>query len=139
MTTCCLETSCSLCCLNTNMVLTVQDIDILMKLGYRSTFFVARRNGWLQLKNKKGRCVFHDGRHCTIYRHRPEGCRLYPIVYEKDTRSAILDNDCPQKQHFFLSKNKERQLFALVFLLENERRERMLKTHTCGGKNSKRR
>jgi uncharacterized protein len=121
------------------MVLTNQDIENLTNLGYQSTFFVTRRNGWLQLKNKKGRCVFHDGLHCTIYRHRPEGCRLYPVVYDKDTRSAIIDNDCPQKQCFLLSKNKEQQLFALVFLLEKERRERMLKKHTPERKNSKRR
>ena len=127
MTTRCLETTCSLCCLNTNMVLTAQDIEILTNVGYQSTFFVTRRNGWLQLKNKKGRCVFHNGLHCTIYRHRPEGCRLYPIVYDKDTRSAIIDNECPQKQYFPLTQQKERQIQALVSLLEKERKERMLK------------
>ena len=121
MTTCCLETKCIQCCVKTNMVLTSYDIETIEKLGYEVKFFVSERNRWLQLKNKKGRCVFHNGTICTIYDHRPEGCVLYPIVYDKDHRSAILDSDCPQRHCFLLSNTKSKQLYTLISILEKER------------------
>lgn len=127
MANCCLETKCLRCCTKTNMVLTTQDIQTLEKLGYEPPSFVTQRNGWLQLRNKNGRCVFHNGVNCTIYDHRPEGCVLYPIVYDKDHRCAIHDSECPQKQCFPISKTNERQLHALVSLLEKERKERLQK------------
>lgn len=107
------------------MVLTTQDIRTLEKLGYEPRTFVAQRNGWLQLRNSKGRCVFHNGTICTIYEHRPEGCVLYPIVFNKDHRRAIYDRGCPQKQCFPLSPTKERQLHFLIQRLEAERRNRV--------------
>ncbi len=124
MTTYCLETNCTLCCIKTNMVLTTQDIQTIEKVGYETRFFVSERNGWLQLKNKNGRCVFHDGTVCTIYDHRPEGCVLYPIVYDKDHRRAILDSDCPQKHQFLLSDTTSEQLYRLISVLETERKGR---------------
>jgi len=124
MTTCCLETNCTSCCIKTNMVLTTRDIQTIQKVGYETRFFVSKRNGWLQLKNDKGRCVFHNGTICTIYDNRPEGCVLYPIVYDKDHRVAILDDECPQRHCFCLSHDKTQQLYTLIFLLEKERLER---------------
>jgi len=106
------------------MILTSHDIEIIEKLGYEFHFFVTEHTGWLQLKNYKGRCVFHNGIQCDIYDHRPEGCVLYPIVYDKDNRYAILDNECPQKHCFPLSKTKEQQIKTLVLLLEKERKDR---------------
>lgn len=121
MTTYCLETNCTHCCIKTNMVLTTHDIQTIEKLGYGMQFFVSERNGWLQLKNNKGRCVFHNGTICTIYDHRPEGCVLYPVVYDKDHRVAILDSDCPQRHCFLLSDTKSEQLYRLISILEKER------------------
>jgi Fe-S-cluster containining protein len=103
------------------MVLTTHDIQTIEKLGYEPRFFVSERNEWVQLKNKNGRCVFHNGTVCTIYDHRPEGCVLYPIVYDKDHRCAILDSDCPQKHCFPLSETKSEQLYSLISSLEKER------------------
>ena len=103
------------------MVLTTHDIQTIEKLGYEPRFFVSERNGWVQLKNKNGRCVFHNGTVCTIYDHRPEGCVLYPIVYDKDHRCAILDSDCLQKHCFPLSETKSEQLYSLISSLEKER------------------
>jgi len=124
MTNCCLETKCSLCCIQTNMILTSQDIETIKKVGYPVKFFVSEQNGWLQLKNDKGRCVFHNGTFCVIYDHRPKGCVLYPVVYDNDHRCAILDRDCPQKHCFTLSDTKSEQLATLISLLEDERTER---------------
>ena len=124
MTECCLETKCFQCCKETNMLLSYHDIENIQKLGYDREFFVKEHNGWLQLKNNKDNCVFHNNTYCTIYEQRPEGCTLYPVVYDNDNQCEILDSDCPQKQCFLLSKEKTRQLYRLITLLQKERTER---------------
>jgi uncharacterized protein len=120
----CLETKCYQCCKETNMLLSYQDIETIEKKGYEKSFFVKEHDGWLELKNANGRCVFHNGDKCTLYENRPQGCRLYPVVYETDSKSAIIDSECPQKQYFPRSKSKEQQLLALISILQNERRQR---------------
>jgi hypothetical protein len=106
------------------MLLTAQDIDRIASLGYDRTFFVEELNGWLQLKNAHGRCVFHTGERCSIYDHRPEGCMLYPVVYNTDRRSAILDAECPQKQRFSIGEHNVRKLMLLISTLHDERSQR---------------
>jgi uncharacterized protein len=127
MPNCCLETKCLQCCIKTNMILSYRDVESIQKLGYARRFFVIEHEGWLQLRNHQGRCVFHNGIHCTIYNQRPEGCSLYPVVYNKDDKSVILDDECPQKHCFVLSKAKEEQITTLISLLEQERQGRMKK------------
>jgi hypothetical protein len=112
------------------MVLTNQDIKTIEKLGYNTSFFVAETNNWFQLKNAKGRCVFHNGTICVIYDHRPEGCRLYPVVFQKDDCNVILDKDCPQRHCFSISTEKSRQLISLIQVLEEEQAERKQKNKT---------
>ena len=134
----CLETKCIRCCIETNMVLSYNDIENIQKMGYDHQFFVSERKGWLQLQNNNGRCVFHNGTRCTIYDNRPEGCTLYPVVYNTDANSAILDNECPQKQYFSLSKAKSQQLDNLISQLEKERTERrQSKNHKKSTKKNK--
>ena len=106
------------------MFLTYSDVEKIQKMGFDPRFFIAEHQGWLQLKNHKGRCVFHNGTRCTIYHNRPQGCSLYPAVYNKDTNSVILDKDCPQKHYFPLSQAKSDQLETLIFLLIKEKTER---------------
>ena len=120
----CLKTKCIQCCIETNMILSYRDIDNIQNMGYDYEFFVTESKGWLQLKNHNGRCVFHNGTQCTIYSHRPEGCTLYPVVYDKDTKSAILDNGCLQKHNFSISNVKSQQLDVLISILEKEKTER---------------
>jgi Fe-S-cluster containining protein len=120
----CLKTKCIQCCIETNMILSYRDIENIQKMGYDREFFISESKGWLQLKNNNGRCVFHNGKRCTIYYHKPEGCTLYPVVYNKDNNCAILDNECPQKHCFSLSNTKSQQLNFLISLLEKERTER---------------
>lgn len=110
------------------MLLSSRDIENIQKIGYDRQFFVSEHKGWLQLKNHQGRCVFHNGTQCTIYFQRPEGCTLYPVVYDKDNDSAILDNECPQKHCFSLSKTKSQQLHNLILILEKEKTERIQST-----------
>lgn len=130
MYNCCLETKCMQCCIQTNMILSYRDIESIEKMGYEKFFFVSEHNGWLQLKNVDGRCVFHNGTECSIYPQRPKGCTLYPVVYDNDDKRAILDDECPQRHCFSLSKIKVVELTALIALLEKERTERM-KKNTC--------
>jgi hypothetical protein len=117
------------------MVLTYRDIENIQKRGYNRQFFILEQNGWLQLKNYQGRCVFHNGIQCTIYSQRPKGCTLYPVVYDKDNNSAILDSECPQQQCFLLSKVKSQQLHRLISILEKERTERRQTQNSRKSKN----
>jgi uncharacterized protein len=106
------------------MILSNHDIEIIEKFGYDRTVFSENHHDWIQLKNIHGRCVFHDGNKCTIYEHRPEGCKLYPVVYDKDNHRAILDLECPQKQCFPIRKPTTEQLYGLISTLEHERTQR---------------
>ena len=56
------------------MLLSYQDIERIKRLGFDTNFFVTEKDGWLQLKNQDGRCVFHNNKMCTIYENRPDGC-----------------------------------------------------------------
>ena len=100
MKSCCRDNNCIKCCIETRMPLSNQDIKRIKMLGFDKTFFVTSRNGWFQLKNKNGRCVFNNGSMCIIYEHRPEGCKIYPILYDKDRNKAVFDKDCPYKDRF---------------------------------------
>ncbi|MFO7676871.1 MAG: YkgJ family cysteine cluster protein [Thermoplasmatota archaeon] len=124
----CLKYRCFQCCTKTNMLLTIKDIKIITQQGYETDFFVKQNNGWLQLKNTDNRCVFHNGKHCTIYTFRPTGCRLYPLVYQNDDSTAIYDKECPHPDYFPLTDDLKKQLFLLVSVLKKERAQR-IKTH----------
>ena len=124
MSNCCLETKCMQCCKETNMVLSNHDVKKIKKKGLPLSFFIQNDDGWLRLKNAHGRCVFHNGKICTIYDNRPEGCVLYPVVYDKDAHQVILDKDCPQRHCFPLMKSTMQQLSVLISTLEHERHQR---------------
>ena len=107
------------------MVLSDTDIDRIKSLGFSRDFFVDIHNGWLQLKNRDGRCVFHNGIKCSIYDHRPEGCQLYPVIFDKDNNCAILDEECPYRTKFLITQILRKKLFLLVSRIESDRFQRM--------------
>jgi Fe-S-cluster containining protein len=107
------------------MPLSNADIEQIKGLGFEYDFFVGNRDGWLQLKNNDGRCVFNDGKQCLIYENRPEGCKLYPITYNEDESCAVLDEDCPHRDSFKISKVELEMVSFLVTKLKNERMQRM--------------
>jgi Fe-S-cluster containining protein len=115
----------------TEMPLSNQDIERIKNLGFSKMFFINDKNGWLLLKNKDGRCVFNNGSICLIYKDRPEGCRLYPIIYDKDKSCAIYDKYCPFKEKFKISKETVEKLFALISKLEYEKAKRKSKISDC--------
>ena len=105
-------------------VLSNKDIERIEKLGFNKSFFVKKHKGWFQLKNKDGRCVFHNGKNCSVYPYRPEGCRLYPIIYDEEKNCATLDEDCPHGNEFRISEIELTKLRSLIIRLTDERRQR---------------
>jgi len=119
----CLQYGCIKCCLNTEMELSSSDIVWIRGLGFSEDFFIIKKNGNRQLKNLSGRCVFHNGQRCTIYNYRPEGCRLYPAVFDEDVGEVVLDSYCPHSAKFQLTPSISREVIKLVekLHLENNR------------------
>jgi Fe-S-cluster containining protein len=120
----CLRYGCIKCCLNTEMLLSATDIARIEGLGFSEDSFTVKRNGYRQLKNLSGRCVFHNGQQCAIYSSRPEGCRLYPVVFNEDVGDAVLDSYCPHSAEFRLTPCIVRKVTGLVRRLDAEKSER---------------
>lgn len=80
------------------MPLTQSDIRTIESLGYGVSEFSVVVDGIRQLRNIKGRCIFldSDNNTCTIYKYRPMGCRLYPVIYDIENKVAIADPLCPK-------------------------------------------
>jgi Fe-S-cluster containining protein len=108
------------------MPLSKKDIEQIKRLGFNYAYFVINKDGWLQLKNYNGRCVFNDGNQCSIYENRPEGCKLYPIIYDEDKNCTILDEDCPHRDEFKILKLDTVTLISLIKKLKAEARVRDL-------------
>lgn len=123
----CLEKKCIKCCIQTSMILSSMDIERIKQQGYNIDYFVEKKKGWLQLKNKQGKCVFHNGEICLIYKNRPEGCKIYPLIYDKDYQIAILDEECPYKYNFKFNDEHIKRLDQIVKQVELERRKRAKK------------
>jgi uncharacterized protein len=121
----CLKKRCIACCVDTQMPLSLQDISRIEGLGFAKDYFVVSTKGWLQLKNRDGRCVFHNGTRCEIYDHRPKGCRLYPVIFDYDTKRPVLDEDCPYKEEFSITDAARKELLQLVSRIMAERYKRL--------------
>ncbi|RLG40132.1 MAG: YkgJ family cysteine cluster protein [Thermoproteota archaeon] len=93
----CLE-GCFLCCLDTEMILTEEDIRRLESLGYEREDFSEFRDGFIRLKNVDGRCFFLKDGKCSIYEYRPLGCRAYPVIFDLSSGKCTLDELCPARQ-----------------------------------------
>jgi len=90
---------CGLCCEKTEMMLSNADVERLEKMGYhRQKFARYDRHGFVRLKNRLGFCVFYDSEkcRCSIYEHRPSGCRIYPVICSEQ-EGIVLDDLCPMK------------------------------------------
>jgi len=119
----CLQYGCIKCCLNTEMPLSRSDIVRIRALGFSENLFIVKKNGNRRLKNLSGRCVFHNGRRCTIYNYRPEGCRLYPVIFHEATGEVVLDSYCPHHEKFQLTPSTSREVIKLVRRLDVEKKK----------------
>ncbi len=99
-------------------------------------FFLAD-DGYLQLKTRAGPpargspggkpCVFlgHDGL-CTVWYDRPEGCRLYPAIWDELDGRAVLDEDyCPHTDGFRIPRSMDDATRRFASRLESERAARL--------------
>jgi len=92
----CTDFSCAKCCKNTNMFLSLSDINRISSQGFnQKDFCFKNEEGFFQLKNISGECFFLKDNKCQIYDIRPTGCRFYPIIFDLDKNKAVLDDECP--------------------------------------------
>ena len=98
------------------------DVQRIIGLGFSENFFTAEFKGFKKLRNSQDRCVFHDGKQCTIYTNRPSGCRLYPVIFDENSSHPVLDNLCPFRAEFALSYRDRRRSAELYLRLMDERK-----------------
>ena len=111
----CVSHSCMQCCCETSMPLSASDVTRIVKLGYKLDDFVTTlADGTQQLRNISGRCVFLSEVGCTIYPQRPEGCQVYPLIWDADYGQAVRDHLCPYGGEFEVRKEDIRTLKKLL-------------------------
>jgi hypothetical protein len=105
------------------MPLSREDISRLSAaIGHRNFYHVI--DGMPTLKNRNGRCVFlDDAGRCTVYSIRPEGCRLYPVIFDVDDERPVLDELCPHRNDFSITDAQARALTRLINTLVEEKEE----------------
>ena len=124
--------NCGICCTETEMLLSKKDIKRLEKKGFSQNLFVQYdRQGYAQLKNRDGYCVFYDlkNRHCSVYVDRPAGCRVYPVILDEEI-GIILDDICESRNSITLSekKSKGNRVIDLLEVIDAEALSRLSKT-----------
>jgi Fe-S-cluster containining protein len=111
---------CVKCCIETRMPLTGFDIERISKQGYEIKDFVVKRRRERQLKNVNGRCVFLGDDGCNIYSFRPEGCRLYPLVFNENNGKGVIHDFCPYGHEFQVSRDDIETLNVLIKKLDKK-------------------
>ncbi len=78
------------------MELSSDDIKRLEEAGHRPVEFALIDDGVTRLRNVDGWCYFYSraGKSCRVYKKKPLGCSLYPVVYLTN-EGAIVDETCP--------------------------------------------
>ena len=99
---------CGKCCLETEMVVSEQDIELILKNNSlkdlkKQDFIFRSKEGYSQLKNIGDHCYFFDvaSKSCSIYENRPQGCRFYPLIYDIEKKNCVIDTDCPRNYLFY--------------------------------------
>ncbi|MGB9914376.1 MAG: YkgJ family cysteine cluster protein [Candidatus Bathyarchaeales archaeon] len=119
---------CGLCCKETEMLLANADIKRLERKGYSKAFFVQFDSaGYAKLRNHRGYCVFYDTekKRCKVYRDRPLGCRLYPVIYYEE-KGIDVDTLCPAKNKWRREQIKEKgkKVIKLLKTIDEEAKQR---------------
>jgi hypothetical protein len=113
-----------MCCEKTEMMLSDADVERLERMDYnRLEFARYDRHSFVRLRNRRGFCVFYDVEkcRCRIYRHRPLGCRIYPVIYGEQ-EGIVLDDLCPMKNTVSKMelKRKGKRLMELLQRIDTE-------------------
>jgi len=116
---------CGICCQKTKMPLSIKDVTRLEKVGYgRWEFLRYDTQGFLRLQNNSGYCVFYDVENCScrIYKYRPLGCHIYPVIYEIG-KGVVVHDICPMKNTVSKRELKRKgvELMGLVRKIFQER------------------
>lgn len=117
------------------MLLTNDDLARLKLARPDMDFHFEADDGFLQLKTRDGPpatggagrpCVFlHADGSCSVHDIRPEGCRVYPAVWDESLRGAELDDMyCPHTDNFVLDDGVAGAAKRLAARLLAERRAR---------------
>jgi Fe-S-cluster containining protein len=119
---------CGICCKKTEMLVSEEDIRLLEKAGCsqkKSIYFT--KQGYARLRNRQGYCVFYDPKkhQCNVYRHRPLGCRIYPVIYSEE-EGVIIDDLCPESNTVSAKEveHKTAKLKGLLQKIDNEAKKR---------------
>lgn len=106
------------------MELSREDVKRLEEAGYSLGEFAVLKNEVVRLRNVDGWCYFYSlaDKNCRVYKSRPLGCSLYPVVYLPD-EGAIVDELCPMWHTISERelKMKERILVKLLKRMDKER------------------
>jgi Fe-S-cluster containining protein len=115
---------CGKCCEETEMLLSQADMNRLEKAGHDTKGFARRdKQGYVRLRNQRGYCIFYDPRRnrCIVYRHRPSGCRVYPVI-QSEEEGTVADDVCPMR-HTVTPSELERKGRRVAQLLKRIDRE----------------
>ena len=121
---------CGVCCKETEMLLTNADIKRLERKGYKRGFFAQfDAAGYVKLRNRRGYCVFYDAetKRCRVYRERPSGCRLYPVIYFEG-KGVDVDNLCLARNKWNRKQieKKSAKLMKLIEKIDSEAKQRRI-------------
>lgn len=125
---------CGQCCLNTEMMLSEDDIERLESLGYSRQEFTVEKRGFIFLRNINGHCFFLNPAtmKCKVYDYRPTGCKFYPIIYSIRGGKCVVDEDCPMSHTVTkedIEKNcKKIENFVRKLIREAELKRRSLRS-----------
>lgn len=136
---------CSACCHGTEMLLTEGDVTRIALEHPDLDFVFSTDDGFLQLRTRPdpplpgftgAPCLFLDGvGRCSIHAIRPEGCRLYPAVWDADHDQVLLDGDyCPHPDDFALTPQTRDAVRRLAHRLVQERDHRVAGADPTFGK-----
>jgi len=120
----CQHHRCVACCLETEMPLTEDDLRRIELLGFERADFTVEADGETRLRNVKKACFFLRERICIVYEGRPEGCRIYPLVYDLDAHKFIYDTVCPHSAEFKATREDKERLKRLIRQLDREAEKR---------------
>ena len=113
------------------MLLSKKDIRRLERSGFlRVEFARFDKEGYVQLKNRDGYCVFYDrdNQRCSVYAGRPSGCRVYPVILDEE-KGIVLDTICESRDSISDEERrlKGRRVRRLLKVIDFEALERLSK------------
>ncbi len=115
--------NCGICCEETMMELSSEDIRRLEKNGYCLEDFAVTDDLGTRLRNVDRYCYFYNrtNKKCHVYENRPLGCYLYPVMY-LENNSVTVDKLCPRGQTISAQelRTKGKILYKLLKTIDNE-------------------